>query len=87
MGDTTPQLLTTDLQNAADHWAGDHTVCRTLPWTRKCVLENWEAGRESTYVQSGETHLAVKSFLKKTITENKMRTTMWKAEIAKRVLN
>ncbi|KAL3694997.1 hypothetical protein R1sor_008648 [Riccia sorocarpa] len=64
-GDTTPQLLTTDVQNAADHWAGDHTVCRTLPGTRKCVTEQWESGRESKYTQGGETHLAVKAFLKK----------------------
>ncbi|KAL3676843.1 hypothetical protein R1sor_026791 [Riccia sorocarpa] len=50
-GDTTPQLLTTDVQNAADHWAGDHTVCRTLPGTRKSVTEQWETGRESKYTQ------------------------------------
>ncbi|KAL3700497.1 hypothetical protein R1sor_018519 [Riccia sorocarpa] len=58
-GDTTPQILTKDVQNAAEHWAGNHAVCRTLPGQRKCVVENWEAGRDNKYVEGGETHKAL----------------------------
>ncbi|KAL3685313.1 hypothetical protein R1sor_003335 [Riccia sorocarpa] len=36
-GDSDPKVLTLDIQNAADHWAGLHTVCDTLPGTHKCV--------------------------------------------------
>ncbi|KAL3692708.1 hypothetical protein R1sor_006359 [Riccia sorocarpa] len=50
-GDTTPQILTKDVQNAAEHWAGNHAVCRILPGQRKCVVENWEAGRDNKYVE------------------------------------
>ncbi|KAL2644608.1 hypothetical protein R1flu_012195 [Riccia fluitans] len=52
-GDATPELLTMDIHNAADHWAGDHTTCSHLP--------------------GGDTHKAVKEFLKKYITETKMK--------------
>ncbi|KAL3675065.1 hypothetical protein R1sor_025013 [Riccia sorocarpa] len=30
-GDTMPQLLTLDIHNVTDHWAGDHSTYRTLP--------------------------------------------------------
>ncbi|KAL3684137.1 hypothetical protein R1sor_002159 [Riccia sorocarpa] len=72
-GDTTPELLTRDIHNAADHWAGDHATCRTLPGTRKCVVENWSGIQERKYPQDGETHKAVKDFMKKYITESKMK--------------
>ncbi|KAL3701623.1 hypothetical protein R1sor_019645 [Riccia sorocarpa] len=72
-GDTTPELLTKDIHNAADHWAGDHSGCRALPGVRKCVVENWSGPEQRKYNEGGETHLAVKGFLKKYITENKMR--------------
>ncbi|KAL2613045.1 hypothetical protein R1flu_024737 [Riccia fluitans] len=36
-GDTTPQLLTMDIHNAVDHWAGTHNTCRNLPGVRKCL--------------------------------------------------
>ncbi|KAL3695438.1 hypothetical protein R1sor_009514 [Riccia sorocarpa] len=72
-GDTTPQVLTKDVQNAAEHWAGNHAVCRTLPGQRKCVVENWEPGRDNKYVEGSETHKAVSDFLRKYLTENKMK--------------
>ncbi|KAL3697262.1 hypothetical protein R1sor_011338 [Riccia sorocarpa] len=71
--DAMAETLTIDVQNAADHWAGNHTVCRTLPGTRKCVVENWDSGRESKYAEGGETHIAVRDFLKKYLTINKMK--------------
>ncbi|KAL2643388.1 hypothetical protein R1flu_010975 [Riccia fluitans] len=71
--DTTPKMLTVDVQNAADHWAGNHDTCRTLPGVRKCVVENWPQGRDCKYPEGGETHKAVKDFLKKYFTENKMK--------------
>ncbi|KAL2632320.1 hypothetical protein R1flu_017006 [Riccia fluitans] len=72
-GDTTPKMLTVDVQNAADHWAGNHDTCRTLPGVRKCVVENWPQGRDCKYPEGRETHKAVKDFLKKYLTENKMK--------------
>ncbi|KAL2628781.1 hypothetical protein R1flu_013467 [Riccia fluitans] len=73
-GDTTPQLLTLDIHNAANHWAGDHSTCRILPGVRKCVMENWSAGQMCKYLEGGETHkAAVADFLKKYITESKMK--------------
>ncbi|KAL2632577.1 hypothetical protein R1flu_004056 [Riccia fluitans] len=72
-GDTTPKMLTVDVQNAADHWADNHDTCRTLPGVRKCVVENWPQGRDCKYPEGGETHKAVKDFLKKYLTENKMK--------------
>ncbi|KAL3676905.1 hypothetical protein R1sor_026853 [Riccia sorocarpa] len=72
-GDSDPKVLTLDIQNAANHWAGNHATCRTLPGTRKCVIENWDASSERKYAEGGETHIAVKDFLKKYITESKMK--------------
>ncbi|KAL3679754.1 hypothetical protein R1sor_022710 [Riccia sorocarpa] len=50
-GDTTPPLLMKDVQNSAEHWAGNHAVCRMLPGSRKCVVENWEPGRDNKYAE------------------------------------
>ncbi|KAL2644341.1 hypothetical protein R1flu_011928 [Riccia fluitans] len=72
-GDATPGLLTMDIHNAADHWAGDHTTYSHLPGVRKCVVEKWTGGKEAKYPEGGETHKAVKEFLKKYITETKMK--------------
>ncbi|KAL2645305.1 hypothetical protein R1flu_012892 [Riccia fluitans] len=72
-GNTTPQLLTLDIHNAANHWAGDHSTCRILPGVRKCVTENWSARQMYKYPEGGETHKAGADFLKKYITENKMK--------------
>ncbi|KAL2649727.1 hypothetical protein R1flu_017855 [Riccia fluitans] len=72
-GDTTPELLTMDIHNAADHWAGDHSTCRNLPGVRKCIVENWSGEHKRKYAPGGETHKAVKEFLKKYITEIKMK--------------
>ncbi|KAL2649981.1 hypothetical protein R1flu_018109 [Riccia fluitans] len=66
-------MLTVDVQNAANHWAGNHDTCWTLPGVRKCVVENWPQGRDYKYPEGGETHKAVKDFLKKYLTENKMK--------------
>ncbi|KAL2620681.1 hypothetical protein R1flu_000886 [Riccia fluitans] len=72
-GDSDPKLLTQDIHNSADHWAGNHDTCQVLPRNRKCVAENWPKGRDAKYVEGGETHKAVKDFLKKYITESKMK--------------
>ncbi|KAL3698707.1 hypothetical protein R1sor_012783 [Riccia sorocarpa] len=69
-GDTTPQQVTKDIHNAADHWSGDHSVCRTLPGNRRCVTENWGPKKER-YNRS--CHVSNPDFLKKYLTENKMR--------------
>ncbi|KAL3691385.1 hypothetical protein R1sor_005036 [Riccia sorocarpa] len=39
----------------------------------KCVVENWGVDHKQRYVPGGETHLAVKDFLRKYITEGKMK--------------
>ncbi|KAL3682855.1 hypothetical protein R1sor_000877 [Riccia sorocarpa] len=65
MGDTYPKVLILDIQNAANHWAGNHSTCRILPGTRKCVTDNWTVANERKYDEGGETHKAVKAFLKK----------------------
>ncbi|KAL2650929.1 hypothetical protein R1flu_019057 [Riccia fluitans] len=62
-----------DIHNAADHWAGDHTTCLHLPGVRKCVVEKWTGWKKAKYPKGGETHKAVKEFLKKYITETKMK--------------
>ncbi|KAL2614104.1 hypothetical protein R1flu_025796 [Riccia fluitans] len=72
-GDATLGLLTMDIHNAADHWARDHTTYSHLPGVRKCVVEKWTGGKEAKYPEGGETHTAVKKFLKKYITEMKMK--------------
>ncbi|KAL2608005.1 hypothetical protein R1flu_026578 [Riccia fluitans] len=66
-GDTTPQLLTLDIHNAANHWAGNHSTCRILPGVRKCVTENWSAGQTCKYPEGSETHKALADFLKNTL--------------------
>ncbi|KAL2610519.1 hypothetical protein R1flu_029092 [Riccia fluitans] len=72
-GDSDPKLLTQDIHNSADHWAGNHDTCWVLPGNRKCVAKNWPKGRDAKYVEGGETHKVVKDFLKKYITESKMK--------------
>ncbi|KAL3701251.1 hypothetical protein R1sor_019273 [Riccia sorocarpa] len=42
-------LVTKDIHNAADHWAGDLSVCRTLPGNRRCVTENWGPEKERKF--------------------------------------
>ncbi|KAL2635954.1 hypothetical protein R1flu_007433 [Riccia fluitans] len=54
-GDTTPELLTMDIHNAADHWSE-----RRGP-------------TDVSAQRGGETHKGVKEFLKKYITERKMK--------------
>jgi hypothetical protein len=55
-------LLCKDIVNAADHWAGIHSVCAEIDPQRKCVLEKW--GQDHAhYPMNGENHLAVKVWL------------------------
>ncbi|KAL3691490.1 hypothetical protein R1sor_005141 [Riccia sorocarpa] len=70
-GDTMPEILTLDIHNAADHWAGNHSTYRTLPGVRKCVTENWTTATESKYAEGGETHKAVKEFSENTLVRTK----------------
>ncbi|KAL2629769.1 hypothetical protein R1flu_014455 [Riccia fluitans] len=81
-GNTTPQLVTMDIHNVADHCVGDHSTCRNLPSVQKCIVKNWCLLDACcvhflvlfvTPFAGGETHKAVKEFLKKYITESKMK--------------
>ncbi|KAL2644451.1 hypothetical protein R1flu_012038 [Riccia fluitans] len=72
-GDSNPKLLTQDIHNLADHWAGNHDTCQVLLGNCKCITENWPKERDAKYVEGGETHKAVKDFLKKYITKLKMK--------------
>ncbi|GAQ82597.1 hypothetical protein KFL_001170010, partial [Klebsormidium nitens] len=64
--------LCKDIHNAADHWAGDHSVCAAIDPDRKCVKESWD-GTRAYYEKGGETHLAVKQWLQKKCTPAKMK--------------
>jgi hypothetical protein len=64
--------LCLDLQNAADHWVGDHSVCDQISRLRKCVQEDWGA-QQASYEKGGETHKAVKAWLVKKCTPAKMK--------------
>lgn len=72
VGDDNVKELCKDLQNAADHWTGDHSVCQELGPDRKCVTEKWGLDR-TYYAPGGSTHLAIKAFLQKRCTPAKMR--------------
>ncbi|KAL3693884.1 hypothetical protein R1sor_007535 [Riccia sorocarpa] len=49
-GDISPHVLTLDIHNSDDHWAGNHTTCRSLLGTRKsCVVEDWPVRRDAKY--------------------------------------
>jgi hypothetical protein len=64
--------LCKDLHNAADHWAGDHAVCREIDSERKCVKEDWGADR-AHYELGGPTHVAVKTWIVKKCSASKMK--------------
>jgi hypothetical protein len=72
VGDDDVQALCKDLHNAADHWAGDHSVCTKLDLLRKCVQESWSA-EKSYYEKDGPTHVAVKDWLVKKCSVAKMK--------------
>jgi hypothetical protein len=65
-------LLKNDIFNAADHWAGDHSVCALNDPTRKCVLEK-RGPEKALYSAQGETHIAVKAWLEKKCTLSKLK--------------
>jgi hypothetical protein len=69
--DETP-LLCKDIINAADHWAGSHSICAELDPQRKCVVEQW-GPEKAHYLLNGETHLAVKAWLVKKASLAKMK--------------
>lgn len=71
-GDDYVQLLCKDIHNAADHWAGVHTVCAELDPQRKCVTEKWGQGR-AYFLQGWKTHLALKEWPIKKCTPAKMK--------------
>jgi hypothetical protein len=64
--------LCKDLHNAANHWAGDQSVCDQISRLRKCVQEEWGAA-QAYYKKGGETHKAVKTWLVKKCTPAKMK--------------
>ncbi|KAL2633416.1 hypothetical protein R1flu_004895 [Riccia fluitans] len=70
-----PELAAHDIAYKLKSWiyTWDHTTCSHLPGVRKCVVEKWTGGKEAEYPEGGETHKAVKEFLKKYITETKMK--------------
>ncbi|KAL3700751.1 hypothetical protein R1sor_018773 [Riccia sorocarpa] len=68
--------------NAAERWPGNHVICRTLPGSRKYVVENWEPGRDNNIPKGVKltrpahtNHVLVSS------------TTTWKALLAQKVFN
>ncbi|KAL3681050.1 hypothetical protein R1sor_024006 [Riccia sorocarpa] len=89
-GDTTPQLVTKDIHNAADHWAGDHSVCRTLPSNSQMRYRKLGARKRTKISLQRESHKAVKDFIKKyrTVTRTNKdlvtRTTVWKYNITRK---
>ncbi|KAL2643595.1 hypothetical protein R1flu_011182 [Riccia fluitans] len=71
-----PQLGAHDLAYKLKSWiytCAKNAAFRILPGVRKCITENWSAGQMCKYAEGGETHKAVADFLKKYITENKMK--------------
>jgi hypothetical protein len=71
-GNDDVSLLCKDVQNAADHWAGEHLVCGEIDPTRKCVSEAW--GVEHVYYpKGGATDDAVKQWLVKKASPAKMK--------------
>lgn len=71
-GDDDVQALCRDVHNAADHWAGDHSVCREIDPLRKYVQKSWSADK-SYYPKDGPTHVAVKDWLVKKCSLAKMK--------------
>ncbi|KAL2633857.1 hypothetical protein R1flu_005336 [Riccia fluitans] len=71
-----PELAAHDLAYKLKSWiytCTKNVAVRILPGVRKCVTEIWSAGQMCKYPEGGETHKAVVDFLKKCITENKMK--------------
>jgi hypothetical protein len=70
-GDDDVAALCKDLHNAADHWAGDHSICKEIDAERKCVKEDWGPDK-AYYEKGGATHLAVKLWIVKKCSAAKM---------------
>ncbi|KAL3686851.1 hypothetical protein R1sor_013160 [Riccia sorocarpa] len=66
-------LLTLDILNGSDHWAGLHEFCRILHDTRKCILPDWDSETCRHYKPNSTTHEAVTTFLTKHITVARMK--------------
>ncbi|KAL3692876.1 hypothetical protein R1sor_006527 [Riccia sorocarpa] len=73
-GDSDPKVLTLDIQNAADHWAGLHIVCGTLPGTRKCVIAQTNPAKYAEVRCRARTNKVLVR-----------RTSVWKHNLARKV--
>ncbi|KAL3687000.1 hypothetical protein R1sor_013309 [Riccia sorocarpa] len=72
-GDEDPTVMVQEIHTAADHWAGVHSACARLDPTRQCCQEDFEVANHRRYQQDSPTHNAVKKFLQKYISVNRMR--------------
>jgi hypothetical protein len=61
--------LVKDIRNAVDHWAGDHSTCAEIDSSRNCVQHPNAEKRRFDF--NSKTHIAMKQWLIKHITENK----------------
>ena len=58
--------------NAADHWAGDHSICEKIDNSKQCVLKKW--GREKAkYDLNGKTHIALRNWLAQNVKEHSFK--------------
>ncbi|KAL3699855.1 hypothetical protein R1sor_017877 [Riccia sorocarpa] len=64
--------LISDIRNAADHWAGVHSICRELPGERPCCDLNTPAS-DHYFAEGSPTHEKLRVFLEKQITSSKVR--------------
>ncbi|KAL3700323.1 hypothetical protein R1sor_018345 [Riccia sorocarpa] len=79
-GDTTPQLLTLDIHNAVDHWAGDHATCRTCRAPENVWSKTGVAVRNANTPKVGK---HIKRARKNRVLVD--RTSQWKMQLAARV--
>jgi hypothetical protein len=70
--------LVKNIRNAADHWAGNHSICAEIDSSRKCVQHPHPEKKK--FVFNSKTHIAVKQWLIAHITENKFVFYTWARE-------
>ncbi|KAL3687006.1 hypothetical protein R1sor_013315 [Riccia sorocarpa] len=75
-GEDDAHMVTIDICNAANHWAGLHSICRVLLGEPRlcCRFQDLNAPPVDKYYEEGSpTHIAIGEFLKKHITATNMR--------------
>jgi hypothetical protein len=66
--------LVKDIQNATDHWAGDHITCIEIDSSRNCVQHPNVEKRRFDF--NNKTHIAMKQWSMKHITGKKLSFTL-----------